>query len=251
MTTATITEQRIAATVTETTIAATVTETTIAATIGNAPGAQGPAGPGVPSGGTTGQVPRKASTTDYDTAWDTLDAADVGADAAGTAAAAVATEAAARASADGTHAALTTSAHGGIVASTDARLSDARTPTGSAGGSLAGSYPNPTLADSGVTAGTYATPTLITIGADGRITALEEDVASKYQTNHIDDATTNVLYVGLDDKDGAWLVKKLDETTTPAVLTYATNTNNGAIASYTSAWSSRASLTYGRFDQAF
>ena len=68
-TTATITEQRIAATVTETTIAATVTETTIAATIGNAPGAQGPAGPGVPSGGTTGQVLAKASDANDDTEW--------------------------------------------------------------------------------------------------------------------------------------------------------------------------------------
>ena len=41
----------------------------------------------------------------------------------------VTAEATARASADSAHAALTTSAHGGIVASTDARLSDARTPT--------------------------------------------------------------------------------------------------------------------------
>lgn len=150
-TTATITEQRIAATVTETTIAATVTETTIAATIGNAPGAQGPAGPGLPSGGAVGQVARKASTTDYDTAWDTLDAADVGADAAGTAAAAVATEAAARASADSTHAALTTTAHGGIVASSDARLSDARTPTAHAASHAAAGGDPLTLAQSQIT----------------------------------------------------------------------------------------------------
>ena len=42
---------------------------------------------------------------------------------------AIASEATARANADSSHAALTTSAHGGIVASTDSRLSDARTPT--------------------------------------------------------------------------------------------------------------------------
>jgi len=52
-------------------------------------GPQGPAGPGVPTGGTTGQVLTKASATDFDVAFTTLTASDVGADPTGTAAAAV------------------------------------------------------------------------------------------------------------------------------------------------------------------
>lgn len=46
-------------------------------------------------------------------------------------------------------------------------------PSGAAGGSLAGSYPDPTVAASGVTAGTYGDGTHVaevTVGSDGRVT---------------------------------------------------------------------------------
>lgn len=59
---------------------------------------------------------------------------------------------------------------GNKVNTWDSRLGDARTPTGSAGGSLNGTYPNPVLNNTSVLPGTYSNAS-ITVGTDGRLTS--------------------------------------------------------------------------------
>jgi hypothetical protein len=69
MSTVTITEQVAVATVTEQAVGVSVSEQAVGVTISAAPGPQGAAGPGVPAGGTAGQVLAKASGDDHDTEW--------------------------------------------------------------------------------------------------------------------------------------------------------------------------------------
>ena len=73
----------------------------------------------------------------------------------------------------------------------------------------------------------------------------------KYGINNIDTATAVLTYTGKEDKDGNWLVLKID-TTTGTVITYATILNNAGVLTYAAAWAARATtLTYGTFSAAF
>ncbi len=78
----------------------------------------------------------------------------------------------------------------------------------------------------------------------GSITASASTLAD-FSVNDIEEDTTS--YFGSTKPDGTWLVKSLTATS----VAYATVSNNGTVTSYTDAWTDRATLTYGRFDEAF
>ena len=68
--------------------------------------------------------------------------------------------------------------------------------------------------------------------------------------NDVATPSATVTYVGMSDKDGTWCVKKVD-TTSGVSIGWASVTNNGGYITYSAAWTARASLTYGRYDEAF
>ena len=85
----------------------------------------------------------------------------------------------------------------------------------------------------------------------GNLAAINANTAlAKFGTNDVDEASATVTYVGKTDKDGNWLVQKVD-TTSGTAIRYATVTNNAGVLTYASAWTNRATLTYGTFDAAF
>jgi hypothetical protein len=81
----------------------------------------------------------------------------------------------------------------------------------------------------------------------GSITASASTLAD-FSINDSDNTTTALTeYFGFTKPDGTWLVKKSTATT----MRYATVTNNGSVTTYSDAWAAIATLTYGRFEEAF
>lgn len=79
------------------------------------------------------------------------------------------------------------------------------------------------------------------IAALGSLGAVDSD----YSVNDIEDGTTS--YFGKSNSSADYLIVKVTDTS----VSYATITNNGGVATYTDAWTNKATLTYGRKDQAF
>lgn len=68
--------------------------------------------------------------------------------------------------------------------------------------------------------------------------------------NNVDEASSTVSYIGQETHDGIWFIQKVD-TSSGTAVTYASRKNNDSTTSYSTAWTNRASLTYGTLNQAF
>lgn len=82
-------------------------------------------------------------------------------------------------------------------------------------------------------------------GAGTQLLDINQSISGGYQTNNLEDAATT--YIGKSKTDGTWLVEKFIDST--GVKTYANLSNNGSVSTYSDAWTNRATLTYGRFDE--
>lgn len=77
---------------------------------------------------------------------------------------------------------------------------------------------------------------------------LEEfNVFQLYQVNEVDDAS-GITYVGKAKTDGKWLIEKITESGEDLSKGYANLSNNSGVATFTNAWTNRASLTYGNIE---
>jgi hypothetical protein len=92
----------------------------------------------------------------------------------------------------------------------------------------------------------YASP--VTKNADGSVPVTSLNI-NKFNVNNIKTVGL-VTYIGMEDKDGVYCIKKID-TTTDNVFTYATITNNPTIATYTLAWAGILTNTYSIYSGAF
>ena len=81
------------------------------------------------------------------------------------------------------------------------------------------------------------------------VSATIDAVVEKWNLNDIEETAT-ITYIGQEEKDGDWYLKKIDTSST-VVFSHATATNNPSVVTYNSAWTSRASLTYQDYSSAF
>lgn len=87
--------------------------------------------------------------------------------------------------------------------------------------------------------------------ANNALAAIQAATAqAAFGNNNVDTASATITYVGKSDKDGVWVVQMID-TSSGVAIGWASVTNNPSQITYASAWTNRATLTYGRYDEAF
>ena len=103
--------------------------------------------------------------------------------------------------------------------------------------------------DKFLAAGSKTSVVTTTVDSSGNvIDSFGSSLLANYVTQGLDDTTTsNVTYIGQVKNDGAWLIKKLDETS-GMIFTFANLSNNTTKTTYTLAWADRATLVYENFN---
>jgi hypothetical protein len=70
-------------------------------------------------------------------------------------------------------------------------------------------------------------------------------VVDRFSSNDIDSPSIDLTYIGQENVDGDWMVKKIVQSGSINSFRYATIKNNEDIETYADAWSDRVSLNYG------
>lgn len=72
-----------------------------------------------------------------------------------------------------------------------------------------------------------------------------------FEASDQDTSNATYYYFGFLTQDGNWVIQRFDNTTTNVILyRYACPSNNASYATYSAAWTARASLTYDYFNVA-
>lgn len=82
------------------------------------------------------------------------------------------------------------------------------------------------------------------------VTVVNGNILTNFEINDMEKAGDNIVYKGLEDKDGLWCIQKIDSSA-GNVFRFATQTNNPNYNTYPSAWADRLSLVYGYFSESF
>ena len=80
---------------------------------------------------------------------------------------------------------------------------------------------------------------------------LDVTILKQYGTNHYEKVDATTEYVGKENNTGVWLILKIVTDGEDKTLTYATIKNNSSVATYSAAWTNRATITYALYSVAF